>query len=382
MRRLSLLVVLVVAPAVFGDDAVPIAGRPVQSLRAVDETITRFMLENDIGAANVAISYRDKCVYHRAFGWSDEARTTPLTTRVVMRLASVSKPFTAAAVRRLVREGKLSLSDRVFDLGGSQGLLKLEPHGDPDPRLSEITIEHLLKHQGGWDRNAKGAEDLSYREETIAKAFNVPSPPGRLLTARWIMGKPLQFAPGEREAYANFGYLLLGLVVEEVSGEDLVSYLNRYVMPKRRGWPPVKLQLGRTFKEDQDPNEPYYQSKRRDRNVFYPAASDKALVASPYGAWDHEMRVANGALVASAVTVVDFLERYQVNGDNIGGPRPVPGNWRWNHTGSLEGTSTLARQRGDGINYAVLLNKRRSGGKDYSLEMREQLDGVLDRIAH
>lgn len=382
MTRLCLPVVFVIASAACASDAIPVAGRAVRSLEAVDETVMRFMEENDIGAASVAISYRDKRIYHRAFGWFDEARTRPLTTRVVMRLASASKPFTAAAIRRLVREEKLSLSDKVFDIDGSHGVLKLEPHGKPDPRLGDITIEHLLKHRGGWDRDADGVGDLTCREETVAKSFGVPSPPGPLLTTRWIMGKPLQFAPGEREAYSNIGYLLLGLVVEEVSGEEVVSYLKRYVMPKRRGWPRVNLQLGRTFKEDQDPNEPHYQSTSRGRNVFYPAKNSNAVVASPYGTWDHETRVANGALVANAVTVVDYLGRYQVGGDNIGGPRPAPGNWRWSHTGKFEGTSTLAAQRGDGINYAVLFNKCGSDGKAYSLEMREQIDRILDRIAH
>lgn len=364
------------------NDLIPISGKQVRALKVVDRIVANFMIENDIGAALVAVSLHGKLVYSRAFGWSDKERTNPLNTKGVMRLASVTKPFTAAAIRRLIQEGKLSLNDRVFDLDGSgYRLLSLEPFGEVDSRLADITVDHLLRHRGGWDRDEEGVGDLTYKEIEIAKAFGVPAPPGTELTARWIMGQPLQFDPGSKKAYSNFGYMLLGLIVEEVTKEDFLLYLKREIMPKQRGWPRPKLLLGRTFKKDQNLNEPYYESDKRYRNVFFPTYSQDEIVSAPYGSSDRESRVALGALVANAITIVDFLSRYQVNGDRIGGPRPQSGNWRWNHEGGLEGTNTIARQRGDGIDYAVLFNKRAREGESYAFQIRKQLDTTFDELS-
>lgn len=87
-----------------------------------------------------------------------------------------------------------------------------------------------------------------------------------------------------------------------------------------------------------------------------------------------------GGLGAPTRPLLWFLDVYKVSGDDIGtrrrgseGPR-----WRWNHSGGLAGTNTLARQRGDGINYAVLFNRRAESGRSYVAQIRETIDDFLD----
>ena len=137
-----------------------------------------------------------------------------------MRRASVTKPITAATIRKLARDGMLALDDRVFDLGQTGGsLLRIDPYPRPgDARLADITVLQLLQHRGGWDREV--APDFAFREIEIATALSVASPPGRENTLRFVLGQPLQFSPGSMRAYSNIGYLVFGLVIEEVSGKD------------------------------------------------------------------------------------------------------------------------------------------------------------------
>jgi CubicO group peptidase (beta-lactamase class C family) len=345
-------------------------------LEVFDSLIVNFMEATGIEAAALGIMRDGEVVYQKGFGWQDAAHQVPLASDAMMRLASVSKPITAAAVRQLIDDGMFTLSDAVFDVGQPDGgLLGLVPFPVlGDDRLGDVTVRHLLQPEGGWDRDVAG--DLTYREITIASVMSVSSPPGRLNTLRYILGQPLQFTPGTRDEYSNIGYMVLGLIVEEVTGRDYLSYVYETVF-EPLGVPHEDIVQGRTFPADRDPREPWYDDDSMAPNVFDPEGS---TVRRPDGGWDHEARIAQGGLVASTRTILEFLEVFQVAGDAIGTRRTgsESSGWRWNHTGSLPGTNTLARQRGDGINYVVLFNKRATSGDSYSTQMRTEMDAILD----
>ena len=175
----------------------------------------------------------------------------------------------------------------MFDLGQpGGGLLALDPFPAlGDPRLSEITVLDLLQHRGGWDREL--ASDWVFREIQIAEAMSVPSPPGRKNTVRYVLGQPLQFNPGSRRAYSNVGYLVLGLIVERVSGQDYVSYVRENIFAPL-GVPAGDVIQGRTFPEDRSEREPWYDADGLARNVFNPTGS---RVRWPDGGWDLEAKV-------------------------------------------------------------------------------------------
>jgi CubicO group peptidase (beta-lactamase class C family) len=363
--------------------SLPVAGPSIPELQRFDTAVDDFMFINGISAGVAAISKDGVPVYRRTFGWQDAARTTPLDHDAVFRLASVTKPLTAAVIRNQIAAGSLHLNDRVFSLGTpGAGLLDYTPFGTPDPRLANITVDHLLRHRGGWDRDEAGpgstSRDLTYQERRIAADMGLASPPGRDATARWIMGQPLQFNPGSEERYSNVGYLLLGLVAERVAGKPLIEQFQQDLFAPL-GVPANQVLAGRTFAADADPREPFYDGGPGNvsANVFYPAYSDEAVVPSPYGRFDLEARIGQGGVVADPLAILEFLNHYQSNGDAIGGPRPAPGTWRWNHTGSQDGVQTLARQRGDGINYVVFFNKE-STGTSYASQIRTIFDNILD----
>jgi len=356
----------------------PTAGLPDTgpTLERFDSLMLSFMARHGIGAGALGIMRGGEVVYEEGFGWQDASHQTVLPDDALMRLASVTKPLTASAIRKLESRGQLALDDHAFNLGQEGGgILELVPFPMPgDPRLEEITVRDLLRHRGGWDRDIAG--DLTYREIQIAGEMGVPSPPGRENTVRYILGRPLEHEPGSVYAYSNIGFLVLGLIVEEVTGTDHLEYIRSEILAPL-GVPATELILGRTFPTDRDPREPWYDSNALSSNVFDPTG---ALVRAPDGGWHHEARVGQGGLVASTYALLEWLDDYIVSGDEIGAQRSGTegAGWRRNHTGSLSGTNTLARQRGDGVNYVVLFNKRPSSSTSYSTLIRGEIDALLD----
>ncbi|MDE0358886.1 MAG: serine hydrolase [Gammaproteobacteria bacterium] len=347
----------------------------------VTELLQRFIDVHAIGAAALGIMNQGEIVYDEAVGYMDAQRQVPARQDMVMRLASVTKPITAAAIHKLASDGMLALDDRVFDLGRTgDGLLQIDPFPQlGDARLAEITVLHLLQHRGGWDREV--APDFAFREIEIASALSVASPPGRENTVRFVLGQPLQFSPGSRRAYSNIGYLVLGLVIEEASGRDYMTYVLENIFDPL-GVPRDDVVQGRTFPDDRSDREPWYDGIRRCRNVFDPSGPD---VRCPEGGWDHEAKIAHGGMAASTRAILAFVEAYQVAGDNIGRRRrggEGPG-WWWYHTGSLDGTNTLALQRGNGTGYVVLFNRRLqpSSGPSYVELFMEVIENQLGEHA-
>ncbi len=383
MKKLyQVLIFSVLGTMIFDDPSfdvyanVPIDGYSIPELSLLDDKMISFMESNDISAGSLSVMRNGTIVFHHVYGWSDRENTIPLLPEAVFRVASVTKPFTAAAIRRLISEEKLTLDTRVFSLGASgTGILDHVPFGTPDSRLKDITVDHLINHFGGWDLALAG--DPTFREVTIASAMGISSPPGRDNTIRYIMGQPLQHDPGSTYAYSNIGYMLLGMIIEKTSGQSYQEYLQENVIgpsgSKASDW-----LLARTFKGDQDPREPFYDNNELARNVYYPEFSDTLTVERPYGNFDAEALVGHGGIVAHGFVLLRFADQYQIGADGVGGPKLGPGTWRISQIGSLPGTNALMSQRSDGINFAVIFNKRPSSDPQYAETILSQLEAIFD----
>ena len=382
---------------------------------AVDEAASKlnamldgFMEQHRVPGCSVAVAREGKLVYARGFGWSDVATREPVTTESLFRIASISKPITAVALLKLVEAGKLKLDDRVFDL------LKVEPpagrESEVEPRLAEITLRQLLQHRGGWDREK--SFDAMFRPVDFARMIESPPPAGPLDVMRCMMVTKLDFPPGERFAYSNYGYCLLGRVIEKATGKSYEQFVRDEVLAPAGV---TAMRIGRTRLEGRAPREVRYYDPAIGSSVF--AADLGAPTPQPYGAWHLEAMDSHGGWLASAIDLVKFastLDREsprrllkpetlkamlappteQPEKDEAGRPRPTYYALGWNvrtfpntqkvtywHTGSLPGTATILIRRFDGLDIAVLFNSRVSPGVDHLTRALERpLHETLDAI--
>lgn len=344
MSRFLAICAIVVSTPFCPAAELPVSGKVVKGFEPVDRAAEEFLNRIDGQAMTVAISRNGVILYSRGFGWRDEARKTQTQPETIMRIASVTKPFTAAAIKTLVRSGKLQLNAKAFDL------LKLTPPpgAKVDPRLKSITIQQLLEHKGGWDREK--SFDPMFKIGEVEKDLKLKEPAKPIDVVRWMLGHPLQFDPGERRAYSNFGFCVLGRVIEKVSGKSYGDYVKETVLKTST----IKdMKLGRNLVKDHDPKE-----------VWYPAKNINVEVMDSHGGW-----------IASASSLCLFMQHYWIDGDPRGG-----GTAEWTFFGSLPGTTSMVRQRKDGYNIAVLCNQRREGKSDDDNEKLEKLmDAAVDK---
>lgn len=340
-------------------------------------TLDSFSVSHGIGASALAIMKDGNVIYEGVSGFMDAGHETPIVSNVMMRVASVSKPVTAAAIRQLVADGLLALDARAFDLGQPEGgLLTLQPFPSlGDSRLMNITVEHLLLHEAGWDRDSTA--DWVFREVSIARRMSVPSPPGRENTVRYVLGQPLQFEPGSETVYSNVGYLVLGLIIEKVSGKDYLSYVRENIFTPL-GISAEDVIQARTFPEDRSMREPWYDAPGLTHNVFDP---NGPRVKWPDGGWHAEAKLAEAGLVTTTRALLEFADEYVVWGSSIGRQRSSRDGsswWSW-HGGTIPGTNSLVYQSGEGVNYVVLFNRRAitSDGLSYVKQFMEILNTRL-----
>lgn len=159
----------------------------------------------DSGAApavSVAIVENGKIAYARARGMEDVAAKRAATTSTRFRIASITKMFTAVSVLQLVEAGKLKLDEPLAAVLPGAG------------HASEVTIRQLLMHTSGIPNYL----DAAFADGSVAHRTT----PAAIVAA--TAQKPLAFKPGSQYGYSNTGYVLLGLVVEKLSGTPLAAY--------------------------------------------------------------------------------------------------------------------------------------------------------------
>lgn len=162
----------------------------------------------------IALGFRGRVVLSRAYGMADLEREVPLTTEHVFRIASHSKTFTATAVMRLVEEGRLSLDDRAGD--------RLPWLPSERGQLGRVTIRQLLSHSAGVIRD--GEEGGFWQLE---RDF-----PDADELREVLAHTPPVFPENERFKYSNFGYSLLGMVIEEAAGQPYNAYVREQIVDR------------------------------------------------------------------------------------------------------------------------------------------------------
>lgn len=154
------------------------------------------------------IARQGKVIYEKAFGMANLELHVPMPTDAVFQIASMTKQFTAVCILQLMEEGRLSLQDKLTKY-----------ISDSSSNGQKITIEQLLTHTSGIvDHSSLGNLPDNGKEETI---------PVNL--AQSLLAYPLAFEPGTRWAYSNAGYIILGYIIEKLSGLSYGNYLDKHI---------------------------------------------------------------------------------------------------------------------------------------------------------
>lgn len=197
----------------------PILAQPARAETVADiETAWRaWMTKSGRTTGGLAVTHGGRLVHEAAMG-----RATP---GAAVPLASLSKAVTGVCVAGLIDRGRLA-----FDTPLSQALARTFARlGAPlDPRTPGVTIGQLLVHRAGFDR-AEGGDPVTGQLATylLRATATRPSFDEQM---KWVLRRRLPLAPGERFAYTNAAYLMLGAVVEEASGQDYESYCRNTML--------------------------------------------------------------------------------------------------------------------------------------------------------
>ncbi|TAJ25548.1 MAG: class A beta-lactamase-related serine hydrolase [Reyranella sp.] len=360
----------IVGPGVSRAEARAVAPEPSER-GAMNEVAEAVVREFEVPGLSVAISAGGKLVYEEGFGFADRGTGEKVTPRHLFRIASLSKPITSVAIFTLIERGKLSLTDRVF---GPGAVLGTDFGAPPYQRhVGDITIDHLLTHTaGGWSND--DADPM----------FGHDGKNHRQLITTVVADQALEKVPGEHYAYSNFGYCLLGRVIEKLTGASYRDFVRDQILA-RCGVRDMHI-AGNT-REQRAPGEVvYYREASGDRD---PYSLDVARMDS-HGGW-----------IASAPDLVRFL----VHVDGFAGvpdilrpetlramskPSPVQAdyasgwavnaNGNWWHFGGLAGTRTLMVRTSRGLCWAALTNRRWCDTGSYSAAIDRMMWNMVSKV--
>jgi D-alanyl-D-alanine carboxypeptidase len=178
------------------------------ALKALASRAGRLASDDQFSGA-VLIAKDGRVLFSRAYGRADRDRRIPNTVRTRFRIGSMNKMLTAVAILQLVEAGKVKLNASLGTY------LPDYPNRDV---ATKVTIDHLLTHTGGTG-DIFGPDFDAHRKELRALADYVK-----------LYGKRgLEFEPGSRWAYSNYGFILLGVVIEQVTGQSYYDYVQAHI---------------------------------------------------------------------------------------------------------------------------------------------------------
>jgi N-acyl-D-amino-acid deacylase len=261
----------------------PATGKRSPLLEPLDSAVVTMMATHGIPGGALAVAKDGKLVFARGYGWANLATEELVQPDTLFGVASLSKTITAVAILKLVEQGKLSLEGRPFEILRH---IQPPPKSRVDPRLYRITVRQLLNHSGGWDHQKSG-DPVNWTTQMHLKRKDRTPVSAEGLISR-SMSLPLDFEPGTDSKYSNFGYIVLGEVIERVAGMPYGKYVHEQVLAPAGMRRTSLHSLGGRYFENE---------ARR-----YLAGNDTELPS-----WQQQYSDAAGGWTASAVDMIRLL---------------------------------------------------------------------------
>lgn len=354
-------------PRIYLNDTLSNAISDIPELEGLDRKVTRYMREWQMKGASLAIMRNDSLLYAKGYGWADEAEKEPMEPSHILRMASVSKLITAAGIMVLQDRDSLSIKDTVF---GPSGILNdsLFNSAIKDRNYHKITVEHLLRHQGGFYR------DPLFSSKDVMHQMQLDQPPVKEDFFRLVLRHKLSFMPGEWERYSNFGYLLLSEIIEKVSGKPYEQFIREDVLMPAGCF---DMHIAGSYYSDRIENEVRYYTHEGDGKFVEEYTGSGIMVERCYGGNNIPLLSGAGAwcgspaeiarLVASIdgrpevediispEAVAQMTEYFDKETYSLGWNDTDPAKG-WSRTGTLSGTTALVKYFPDGECWIMITN--------------------------
>jgi CubicO group peptidase (beta-lactamase class C family) len=331
--------------------------------------VAGFKRSFNVPALSVAIARNGQFAFDQGFGFNQgfavgkEKDMGPANMSSLFRIADVTKPITAVTIFTLIEQGKLNLTGKVF---GTSGILGTKYGKTPYKQyVTDITVDNLLTHTcGGWP------------DDSTDPMFRFNSWDQAKLIGWTLENLPLTSPPGQHWAYSNFGYCLLGRVIEQVTGQPYADYVQSTILAPC-GISGMRI-AGNTLKQ-RAPNEVVYVGQYNEDPYKMNIArmdSDAGWLATPSALVQFLDHVGGSGSISSllkpetirvmttpspvfpATSAAKYARGWMVGMGNM-----------W-HNGSLPGSTTLMVRTATGLCWAALANTR--------TEPHDQIDTALD----
>ena len=356
-----------------------VGGWQNSDIAQLDTKIKKVMTDYKIPGLSLAIVKDGKLVFAKGYGYGEKDKKEIAAATSLFRLASVSKPLTSVAIMQLVEQGKLKLSDKVLGNGSILGTkYGSKPYSN---REKAVTVGQLLEHTAGghaWDHNTKPNNSIDkwgapmFQKKDFRKSKLIG----------WVLDdRNPSHDPGTIYEYSNFGFCLLGRIIEKKTGMGYEAYLRKQVLRKCGI---TDMYIGANKKEN-----------KRYKEVAYYAGEGT-------GAYELKMRRmdSHGGWIASSVDLLRFMVR--VDGQNskkdilkantfktmTTGSSANSGyakGWGVNstatvmsHGGGMSGTTTMLKKIDNSISYAILSNST-DRGKDKSSDKANKQSSAMNK---
>ncbi len=262
-----------------------------QDMSALEDFVLERMGKTHLSSVAMAVVRNGEVIYQRGFGLADREKGIPATPGTDYCIGSVTKSFTCLGIMQLQEKRLLSIDDPVEKFLP----LKVKPHGET------IRIKHLMSHTSGIPALAYLENLLRYHHRAIDYSVPVTNIDDMLVfvngAADWVVTKP-----GERWFYLNEGFILLGGIIEKVSGQPYATYIREHIL--------LPLGMARSFHD--------YDLAKADKQMATPYALDRDSrhVAREY-AWGQAQ--ADGGLISNALDMAKYVTMYLNTGKGPGG---------------------------------------------------------------
>jgi len=329
----------------------------------IDSGINAYMAQQSIPGLSIAVTKNERLVFAKGYGFADTSTHAPVTPDSIFRIASISKPITAVAIMELVKAGKLNLDSKVFGRGAILGTT----YGTKSyaNNVKQITVRQLASHTSGWSND--GGDPMF---------MNLSMSQTQLIG--WVLdNRALKNVPGAAYEYLNFGFCVLGRVIEKVSGQSYEAYVKQAVLSLCGI---TRMQIGAEAQAAKAPNEVTYYGSAPYTLLTHRMDAHGGWIATPIDLLRMMVRV------DGFVQKADILAASNETAMNTGSTANPGYGLGWvlessdrAHNGAMDGCMGFLVRRNDGLSYAVLVNTRASVD-NFARGLKGVIDGFIASI--